>query len=126
MNRYPRDMRGHGPNPPTPEWPGGAKIAVQFVVNYEEGGENCTLHPGVVLGPGCKVGNNVELHANVVCYADTIIGDDVTIQASAVLGADGFGYRFEHGAFKKLQHCGHVRIENNVGVAGKFHSQWYS
>ena len=44
MNRYPRDMRGHGPNPPTPEWPGGAKIAVQFVVNYEEGGENCTLH----------------------------------------------------------------------------------
>jgi OHCU decarboxylase len=43
-NRYPRDMRGHGPNPPDAKWPGGAKIAVQFVVNYEEGGENCLLH----------------------------------------------------------------------------------
>ncbi|MFN3147271.1 MAG: allantoinase PuuE [Paracoccaceae bacterium] len=44
MTRYPRDMRGHGPNAPHPHWPGGAKIAVQFVLNYEEGGENCILH----------------------------------------------------------------------------------
>jgi OHCU decarboxylase len=44
MNRYPRDMRGHGPTPPDARWPGGARIAVQFVVNYEEGGENCILH----------------------------------------------------------------------------------
>ncbi|WP_299937228.1 allantoinase PuuE [uncultured Pelagimonas sp.] len=44
MNRYPRDMVGYGPNRPDPQWPGGAKIAVQFVLNYEEGGENCLLH----------------------------------------------------------------------------------
>ncbi|HHL22314.1 MAG TPA: allantoinase PuuE, partial [Aliiroseovarius sp.] len=44
MNRYPRDMLGHGPTPPDPRWPGGARIAVQFVLNYEEGGENCILH----------------------------------------------------------------------------------
>ncbi len=44
MTRYPRDMIGHGATPPAANWPGGAKIAVQFVVNYEEGGENCTLH----------------------------------------------------------------------------------
>ncbi|MHC8509679.1 MAG: allantoinase PuuE [Rhodospirillales bacterium] len=44
MPVYPRDMRGHGPLPPDPAWPGGARIAVQFVVNYEEGGENCLLH----------------------------------------------------------------------------------
>lgn len=44
MNRYPRDMQGYGPNPPAANWPNGAKIAVQFVVNYEEGGENCVLH----------------------------------------------------------------------------------
>ena len=44
MNRYPRDMLGHGETPPDPEWPGGARIAVQFVVNYEEGGENNILH----------------------------------------------------------------------------------
>jgi chitin deacetylase len=44
MNRYPRDMIGYGPNRPDPQWPGGAKIAVQFVLNYEEGGENNLLH----------------------------------------------------------------------------------
>ena len=42
--RYPRDMRGYGRNAPDPRWPGGAHVAVQFVVNYEEGGENCILH----------------------------------------------------------------------------------
>lgn len=44
MTRYVRDMRGHGPAMPDPQWPGGAKIAVQIVLNYEEGGENCVLH----------------------------------------------------------------------------------
>jgi hypothetical protein len=42
--RYPRDLRGYGRNPPNPRWPDGAKIAVQFVVNFEEGGENNMLH----------------------------------------------------------------------------------
>ena len=42
--RYPRDMLGYGANPPDPRWPGGAKIAVQIVLNYEEGGENATIH----------------------------------------------------------------------------------
>jgi OHCU decarboxylase len=37
-------MCGYGANPPDPKWPGGARVAVQFVVNYEEGGENCILH----------------------------------------------------------------------------------
>jgi urate oxidase len=41
---YPRDMRGYGRTPPDPRWPGGAKIALQFVVNYEEGGENAVIH----------------------------------------------------------------------------------
>ena len=44
MNRYPRDFRGYGAHPPDAAWPGGARIAVQFVVNYEEGGENSLLH----------------------------------------------------------------------------------
>lgn len=41
---YPRDMIGYGSTPPDAAWPGGARIAVQFVVNYEEGGENNILH----------------------------------------------------------------------------------
>jgi len=53
---YKRDLSGYGPNPPHPNWPAknkarnkarnkdGARIAVQFVLNFEEGGENCVLH----------------------------------------------------------------------------------
>jgi putative urate catabolism protein len=41
---YPRDLRGYGRTPPDPRWPGDARICVQFVLNYEEGGENNILH----------------------------------------------------------------------------------
>ena len=41
---YPRDLIGYGRNPPDPCWPGRARVAVQFVVNYEEGGERAILH----------------------------------------------------------------------------------
>ncbi|HPF73777.1 MAG: allantoinase PuuE [Rhodanobacteraceae bacterium] len=44
VNHYPRDLRGYGRNPPHADWPGGARVAVQFVLNLEEGGENCVLH----------------------------------------------------------------------------------
>ncbi len=44
MSDYPRDLVGYGQNPPTASWPGGARLALQFVVNYEEGGEQCILH----------------------------------------------------------------------------------
>ncbi len=44
MQRYPRDMTGYGAVPPDPVWPDGARIAVQIVLNYEEGGENNVLH----------------------------------------------------------------------------------
>ena len=44
MQHYPRDMTGYAATPPHAAWPQGAKIAVQIVVNYEEGGENCILH----------------------------------------------------------------------------------
>jgi allantoinase len=42
--RYPRDLRGHGRHPPKARWPGGARVALQFVLNFEEGGENSVLH----------------------------------------------------------------------------------
>ncbi len=41
---YPRDLPGYGRSPPHAQWPGGARIAVQFVLNYEEGAENSVLH----------------------------------------------------------------------------------
>ena len=44
LAHYPRDLIGYGRKPPHAQWPGNARIAVQFVLNYEEGGENCVLH----------------------------------------------------------------------------------
>ncbi|MES2319845.1 MAG: allantoinase PuuE [Pseudomonadota bacterium] len=43
-DNYPRDLIGYGRTPPHPQWPGQARIALQFVLNYEEGGENNVLH----------------------------------------------------------------------------------
>src|SRR5215470_7377965 len=44
FSSYPRDLVGYGRNPPDPRWPGSARVVVQFVVNYEEGGERNVLH----------------------------------------------------------------------------------
>lgn len=44
MHRYPRNLTGYGATPPKANWPGGAKIAISLVLNYEEGGENSLLH----------------------------------------------------------------------------------
>jgi hypothetical protein len=45
LSRYGgRDMMGYGIQPPAPKWPKGAKLALNFVINYEEGGEKCLLH----------------------------------------------------------------------------------
>jgi allantoinase len=44
LDDYPRDLAGYGRTPPHPQWPGQARIALQFVLNYEEGGENNVLH----------------------------------------------------------------------------------
>ena len=41
---YPRDLKGYGRDQPDPRWPGNARVAVQFVMNFEEGGENSVLH----------------------------------------------------------------------------------
>lgn len=74
MQRYLRDMIGHGPTPPDPHWPGQARVAVQFVLNYEEGGENNILHgdaaseaflsdiPGAVPWPGQRHWNMESMY----------------------------------------------------------------
>ncbi|KIC33273.1 allantoinase PuuE [Leisingera sp. ANG-M7] len=74
MTRYPRDLRGYGAAAPDPQWPNGAKAAVQFVLNYEEGGENCILHgdaaseaflsdiPGAAQWPGQRHWNMESIY----------------------------------------------------------------
>jgi hypothetical protein len=46
MTGYPRDLVGYADQPPDPRWPGGARLALNFVVNYEEGGERSVLRQG--------------------------------------------------------------------------------
>jgi chitin deacetylase len=74
MTHYPRDMRGYGRTPPDPRWPGGARICVQFVINYEEGGESNILHgddgseaflseiPGAASWPGQRHWNMESIY----------------------------------------------------------------
>ena len=50
-----RDLIGYGPNPPVVEWPNGARIAVSFVVNYEEGSENSILDGGSAWRDGWRI-----------------------------------------------------------------------
>ena len=74
MTRYPRDMRGYGATPPDAQWPNEARVAVQFVLNYEEGGENNILHgdaaseaflsdiPGAAQWPGQRHWNMESIY----------------------------------------------------------------
>ncbi|KFE33929.1 allantoinase PuuE [Thioclava atlantica] len=74
MTRYPRDLRGYGPTPPDPQWPGGARIAISMVLNFEEGGENNILHgdaaseaflsdiPGAAQWPGQRHWNMESIY----------------------------------------------------------------
>jgi allantoinase len=51
---YPRDLVGHGRHPPNAQWPDNARMAVQFVLNYEEGAENAVLHGDQVANSSCQ------------------------------------------------------------------------
>lgn len=106
-----------------------ASIAVSAVV-----GEGCHIHPGVFIGENVKIGNGCEIHPGAVVSADCIVGerctiypnavlypqvslgDDVIVHACAVLGADGFGYRFREGRFVKIPQLGSVQIHDDVEI----------
>ncbi len=79
-------------------------------------GNGCDIHPGVVIGPGCKLGDNVVLYPNVVLYHDVTVGHRSIIHSGAVIGADGFGYRFVNGQFEKIPQLGTVDIHVDVEI----------
>lgn len=89
----------------------GAVIEDEVVI-----GANCEIYPGVVIGCGCRLAENVTLYPRVVLYHDVEIGARSIIHAGAVIGADGFGYRFAGGAFHKIPQLGHVVIEEDVEI----------
>ncbi len=79
-------------------------------------GARCRIYSGVVVGRFCRLGNDVILYPNSVLYDQTILGDRTIIHANAVLGADGFGYRFYEGRHVKVPQLGNVEIGADVEV----------
>lgn len=79
-------------------------------------GKRCVLHPGVAIGRNCRLGDDVVLYPNVVLYEDTVLGDRVIVHANSVIGADGFGYRFQQGRHVKVPQLGNVVVGNDVEI----------
>ena len=85
----------------------------------EEGaviGARCRLHSGAVIGRFCRLGDDVTIHANAVLYEGTVLGNRVIVLGYAVLGADGFGYRFQEGRHAKVPQLGHVEVGDDVEI----------
>lgn len=92
-------------------------IAANVVIGEKSTvGDRCWIHPSVVIGKNCKIGNDVVLHPGVVLYDDTVLGDRVIIHANSVIGADGFGYRFQKGRHVKVPQLGNVVIGDDVEI----------
>jgi UDP-3-O-[3-hydroxymyristoyl] glucosamine N-acyltransferase len=81
-----------------------------------EVGPRCCIHGNVVIGRDCKIGADSELFPGVVLYDGTVLGERVTVHANSVLGADGFGYRFQGGRHVKVPQLGHVEIGDDVEI----------
>lgn len=79
-------------------------------------GDRCRIAPGAVVGDGCQLGDDVTLHPQCVLYPGTIVGSRVIIHAHAVIGADGFGYRFINGRHEKIPQLGSVEIADDVEI----------
>ena len=74
------------------------------------------LHPHVVVGERCRVGEGSVLHPHVVLRADVDVGRRVVIHAGSVLGADGFGYVFDGTHHQKIPQVGRVVVEDDVEI----------
>jgi UDP-3-O-[3-hydroxymyristoyl] glucosamine N-acyltransferase len=79
-------------------------------------GARCRVACGAIVGRNCRLGDDVTLHPHVVIYDGAILGDRVTVHANSVLGADGFGYKFENGRHMKVPQLGHVEIGSDVEI----------
>jgi UDP-3-O-[3-hydroxymyristoyl] glucosamine N-acyltransferase len=79
-------------------------------------GAGCDIYPYAVVGAGCMIGERCTLHPHAVLYPDTVLGSGVILHAGCVIGADGFGYRFDGEQFRHLPHTGRAVIGDFVEV----------
>ncbi|MDD4914905.1 MAG: UDP-3-O-(3-hydroxymyristoyl)glucosamine N-acyltransferase [Methylococcales bacterium] len=83
---------------------------------YSSVGDSSTLEAGVRIGNHVTIGKNCRIHPNVVIYDHSVIGNDVIIHAGAIIGADGFGYKFRDNQHVKVPHVGFVQIDDRVEI----------
>ncbi len=79
-------------------------------------GAGCDIHPGVVISADCRLGEQCTVYPNAVLYPQIVVGNRVIIHASAVVGADGFGYRFQQGRYNKIPQLGNVELHDDVEI----------
>jgi UDP-3-O-[3-hydroxymyristoyl] glucosamine N-acyltransferase len=79
-------------------------------------GKNTVLMGGNHIGRDSRIGEDVRLHPNVVLYSKTQLGNRVTIHSGTTIGADGYGYVFDEGHHRKMQHVGNVVIHDDVEI----------
>ena len=79
-------------------------------------GQNCFIHPSVIMGNNVTVGNNCIVHPGVVLYNDIVIGDNVIIHANTVIGSDAFYYKNRPEGREKMHSVGSVVIEEHVEI----------
>ena len=100
-----------------PKRPVSEKIHSSCVIGHASKiGKNVRIAAHVVIGSNCIIGDNVTIFPNVTLYDHTVIGDNVIIHSGSVIGADGFGYHFSKGEWKKVPHIGKVIIGNRVEI----------
>ncbi len=87
-----------------------------FIDDDARVGSGCVLHPGVYIGRNCTIGNQCVLYPYAVLYPNVRLGNRVIVHASAILGADGFGYRFRSGRFEKIPQLGWVEVEDDCEI----------
>ena len=77
---------------------------------------------GSSIAAGARIGNNVTIgkhcliHPNAVIYDNSVLGDYVIIHAGAIIGADGFGYKYRNNQHVKVPHVGYVEIADHVEI----------
>lgn len=96
--------------------PGCTVLPFAFVGEGSVLGARCLIHSQVSIGRNCRIGDDVVLHPGVVLYDGTVLGNRVIVHANSVLGADGFGYRFQGGRHEKVPQLGHVEIGDDVEI----------
>lgn len=79
-------------------------------------GARCTIGPGAYLGPGVTLGADSLIEANVTLHRDSHLGERCIVHSGTVIGGDGFGFRWDGRAHRKIPQLGRVVIEDDVDI----------